>query len=188
MSLDASFAAERRLAPAPPHAAPREEEGSEGEEWEENAVRWSFELRGGEALFVPSGAPHSVDNLQHSVAISANYIDTSNLHRALGELQVGGVEDHRQQQVHAGLLELLERSPLRRDAREGDWTRQWLDEREGEEEPMFVPWDAFKRAEGLRWAKRQRQRDDTGLELDQEQKKRARCEEEEDVTREKINV
>eukprot|EP00961_Rhodomonas_salina_P204319 2756897-Rhodomonas_salina.1 len=105
VSLDASFAAERRLAPAPPHAAPREEEGSEGEEWEENAVRWSFELRGGEALFVPSGAPHSVDNLQHrsplprpppprptplpraeagrgSVAISANYIDTSNLHRS----------------------------------------------------------------------------------------------------------
>ena len=33
----------------------------------------------GEVLFVPAGCPHGVRNVTDTVAISANYIDSSNL-------------------------------------------------------------------------------------------------------------
>ncbi|CAJ1376981.1 unnamed protein product [Effrenium voratum] len=42
-------------------------------------------LEPGDLIFVPAGWPHQVDNLETSVAVSANFIDPSNLQRALDE-------------------------------------------------------------------------------------------------------
>ena len=50
-------------------------------------------LEPGEVLFVPAGSPHSVDNLDASLAISANYVDLSNLNRVKEELKVDSLMD-----------------------------------------------------------------------------------------------
>ncbi len=41
------------------------------------ASGWDFMLEAGEVLFVPAGCAHSVRNVTDTVAISANYIDSS---------------------------------------------------------------------------------------------------------------
>jgi hypothetical protein len=48
-------------------------------------------LRAGELLFVPQGCPHRVETLTDSVAVSANFVDRSNLSCALEELRVDGL-------------------------------------------------------------------------------------------------
>eukprot|EP00039_Didymoeca_costata_P010850 m.147112 g.147112 ORF g.147112 m.147112 type:complete len:108 (-) comp14983_c0_seq4:90-413(-) len=47
-------------------------------------------LEEGELLFVPHGCPHQVENLSPSVAVSGNYIDSSNYTAALQELKIQG--------------------------------------------------------------------------------------------------
>lgn len=53
-----------------------------------HAQPYTCELQPGEILFVPAGTPHYVANVDHTLALSANYIDTSNFEAALGELRV----------------------------------------------------------------------------------------------------
>jgi len=57
------------------------------------ATVWECDLQPGEAVFVPAGSPHQVQNLEHTVAISGNYIDASNFEQAkqeLGTLAIAG--------------------------------------------------------------------------------------------------
>ncbi len=50
------------------------------------AQPWDCILEAGEVLFVPSGSPHAVQNLGPTIAVSANYIDATNLEVALKEV------------------------------------------------------------------------------------------------------
>lgn len=52
------------------------------------ATAWETLLMPGEAIFVPQNSPHQVENTEISVAISANYIDSSGLPAALQELRL----------------------------------------------------------------------------------------------------
>ena len=52
------------------------------------ARRWECDLGPGEVLFVPGGAPHQVKNLDATVAIAGNYVDETNLDRALADLEL----------------------------------------------------------------------------------------------------
>ena len=61
-------------------------------------------LQPGELLFVPSGCPHRVENMEKSLAISANFVDRSNLAKVLEELKVNSILDERS----ADLLEILQ--------------------------------------------------------------------------------
>jgi hypothetical protein len=56
---------------------------------------WDFMLEAGEVLFVPAGCAHSVGNVTDTVAISANYVDDSNLSMAVRELEFTSAEDPR---------------------------------------------------------------------------------------------
>ena len=49
----------------------------------------------GEVLFVPAGCPHKVENLETSLAISANFVDGSNFELVQRELQTNGLIDER---------------------------------------------------------------------------------------------
>ena len=53
----------------------------------------------GELLFVPSGCPHRVENLEKSLAISANFVNGSNIEVAKRELRVNGLLDPRAEQL-----------------------------------------------------------------------------------------
>lgn len=61
-------------------------------------------LSPGELLFVPAGSPHRVENLEPSLAISANYVDCSNFEGVLTELRVNALKDERAD----ALLHILE--------------------------------------------------------------------------------
>ena len=61
-------------------------------------------LSTGELLFVPSGWPHRVYNLEKSLAISANFVDGSNFNMVKEELRVNSLQDPRAQD----LLTILE--------------------------------------------------------------------------------
>ena len=52
-------------------------------------------LAAGELLFVPYGSPHRVENIERSLAISANFVDGSNLEAVSQELKVNGLLDPR---------------------------------------------------------------------------------------------
>ena len=58
-----------------------------------------YVLKAGELLFVPAGCPHQVENLTKSLAISANFVDQSNLELVLEELSVNAVQDQRAAQL-----------------------------------------------------------------------------------------
>ena len=49
----------------------------------------------GDLLYVPAGSPHRVENLEPSLAVSANYVDHSNFDGVVRELRVNGLMDHR---------------------------------------------------------------------------------------------
>ena len=49
----------------------------------------------GDVLFVPSGCPHRVENLTQSVAISANFVDPSNLQTVVEEVEIAALIDPR---------------------------------------------------------------------------------------------
>ena len=61
-------------------------------------------LEAGELLFVPFGCPHRVENLEKSLAISANFVDSSNRDAVKKELVVNGLLDPRAED----LLRILE--------------------------------------------------------------------------------
>lgn len=56
-----------------------------------HAIRWDVDLGPGEVLFVPGGAPHAVHNLDSTVAFAGNFIDDTNLERALFDLRLMGL-------------------------------------------------------------------------------------------------
>ena len=66
---------------------------------------WDFILEAGEVLFVPAGCPHGVRNETDTIAISANYVDTSNLSLVIGELELLSTEDPRAKVVLDSLKE-----------------------------------------------------------------------------------
>lgn len=72
-------------------------------------------LRPGELLFVPSGSPHCVINLDDTVAISGNYVDSSNLEAARRELGVAGLLCPRAKELHV-FLSGLEQSVVQRSS------------------------------------------------------------------------
>ncbi|RHX97510.1 hypothetical protein DYB26_008479 [Aphanomyces astaci] len=48
---------------------------------------WECVLEAGDILFVPAGTPHFVQNLEHTVAVSSNYIDATNWTQASSALK-----------------------------------------------------------------------------------------------------
>jgi len=54
------------------------------------ARRWDVNLQAGEVLFVPSGFPHVVHNLDVTVSFAGNYVDESNLDAALRDMELLG--------------------------------------------------------------------------------------------------
>ena len=52
-------------------------------------------LQPGELLFVPYGCAHRVENLEDSLAVSANFVDLSNFQAVLSELKVNALLDPR---------------------------------------------------------------------------------------------
>lgn len=55
------------------------------------AKRWDVDLGPGEVLFVPGGAPHAVHNLDCTVAFAGNFVDDTNIERALYDLKLMGL-------------------------------------------------------------------------------------------------
>lgn len=56
-------------------------------------------LQPGELLFVPYGCPHRVENLEDSVAVSANFVDLSNFKIVLKELKANAMLDPRAKEL-----------------------------------------------------------------------------------------
>lgn len=56
-------------------------------------------LQPGELLFVPAGCTHRVENLEKSLAISANFVDSSNIELVKKELKVNALVDERAEQL-----------------------------------------------------------------------------------------
>ncbi|XP_074649165.1 bifunctional arginine demethylase and lysyl-hydroxylase JMJD6-like [Tubulanus polymorphus] len=52
-------------------------------------------LQEGDVLFVPAGCPHRVENLEKSIAISANFVDKSNFDSVKKELAINALIDSR---------------------------------------------------------------------------------------------
>ena len=48
-------------------------------------------LQPGDLIFVPAGWPHQVDNVETSVAVSANFVDATNLVQCLEEAEILGI-------------------------------------------------------------------------------------------------
>ena len=46
-------------------------------------------------MFVPAGCPHHVENMEPSLAISANFVDGSNLAMVIDELIINSLTDPR---------------------------------------------------------------------------------------------
>ena len=60
-----------------------------------HADRYEALLQPGECLFVPAGSPHLVRNETHTAALSANFVDASNLELATAELRVAALTNPR---------------------------------------------------------------------------------------------
>ena len=96
------------------------------------AKRWEVDLQAGQVLFVPSGCAHSVTNLTDTVAISANFVDSSNIKRCLSELEIASSEDARSLEVLRGLKRVVAARGEGAQGREDDGR-------------VFIPWADFKR-------------------------------------------
>jgi len=79
------------LDPAMPPLEEQEEMGMSP-----RATRWDVDLAPGEVLFVPGGAAHAVSNLDATVAFAGNFIDDTNLDRALFDLRLMGLKQGEQ--------------------------------------------------------------------------------------------
>ena len=107
---------------------------------------WDFCLHAGEVLFVPAGCPHGVWNVTDSIAISANYVDYSNLSLAITELEFTSTEDPRARVVLDSLRELQEE----RVAAESELSSGGVAECDaglgcGSKADVVVPWSQFKK-------------------------------------------
>eukprot|EP00607_Mallomonas_marina_P004521 CAMPEP_0182439904 /NCGR_PEP_ID=MMETSP1167-20130531/86721_1 /TAXON_ID=2988 /ORGANISM="Mallomonas Sp, Strain CCMP3275" /LENGTH=176 /DNA_ID=CAMNT_0024633705 /DNA_START=676 /DNA_END=1206 /DNA_ORIENTATION=- len=104
----------------------------------------------GDLLFVPAGSPHCVLNLEPTVAISANYIDSSNILYAQSQLLLAGLIDSRSQELY----EHLKNIPLKRqrEKEEEEETETEAERKEENKEYMssesnpVVSWVEFKKA------------------------------------------
>ena len=75
----------------------------------------------GEILFVPGGCPHYVQNLTTTLAISANFVDLSNFHRVLEELQVNSLLDPRAADLAQQFRQPSFLSAMKRDMGDLPW-------------------------------------------------------------------
>ena len=89
-------------------------------------------LKAGDLLFVPAGCPHRVENLTKSLAISANFVDRSNVELVLDELSVNAIQDQRA----AELLRELQGTKFNQKMEEFDV--------ELESTSHCIHWDKFK--------------------------------------------
>ena len=55
---------------------------------------------------MPAGCPHRVLNLKTSVAVSGNFVDSSNLARACEELRIDGLRNPLAEDLRRQLIEL----------------------------------------------------------------------------------
>lgn len=67
---------------------------------------YSLDLAPGQLLFVPSGCPHRVDNLEDSIAVSGNFVDESNIEDAVKHLRISALQDPRAGDLLAELADL----------------------------------------------------------------------------------
>lgn len=82
-------------------------------------------LEAGELLFVPHGCPHRVENLEDSLAVSANFVDLSNLQVVLEELEGNALLDPRAEDL---LMQMMRDDfPVKMFSQQKD-----------------LPWDKFK--------------------------------------------
>lgn len=82
-------------------------------------------LQPGELLFVPYGCPHRVENLEDSLAMSANFVDLSNFHVVLEELRANSLLDPRADDLLTQMTN--EDFPIKMHSLQND-----------------LPWDEFK--------------------------------------------
>ena len=54
---------------------------------------------------MPAGCPHRVENLEETIAISANFVDPSNLDTVLEELRINALVDARAGELRSQLVE-----------------------------------------------------------------------------------
>jgi histone arginine demethylase JMJD6 len=75
------------------------------------ARRWDVDLGPGEVLFVPGGAPHAVHNIDATVAFAGNFIDETNIDRALFDLRLMGLNQGAAMMATFGALDEVEFDP-----------------------------------------------------------------------------
>jgi hypothetical protein len=111
---------------------------------------WRVELGADEALFVPAGFPHQVQNLEPSIALAGNYIDDTNAALALAALRAeggaegandGSAEASGEGSVGNGRCSALIRALARFTAEQGEW--KW--DGSGDDQRRFMSWAEFKR-------------------------------------------
>jgi len=64
------------------------------------ATPFEVVLEPGELIFVPSGMPHAVMNLETSVALSGNYVDSTNLKDAISQLKLDSLTCERSRDLY----------------------------------------------------------------------------------------
>ncbi|CAE7558542.1 DISP3, partial [Symbiodinium sp. CCMP2456] len=89
-------------------------------------------LEPGDFLFVPAGWPHQVENLKTSVAVSANFVDESNLERALEEAEILGLVEETPQLLGAALRRRSEAAAEAEEAPSPSETLRGFKARHGE--------------------------------------------------------
>ncbi len=112
-------------------------------------------LEAGEVLYVPAGCPHRVENLEKSLAISANFVDTSNFELVKKELSASALVDEHAKQLLAVMKKSDFGTGMKRTASEvGTGMKRTDSEVEtgsGVEHglaidaKLCIPWSEFKR-------------------------------------------
>jgi len=69
-------------------------------------ICYSVELEPGQLLFVPSGSPHRVENMQDTVAVSGNFVNDTNLDEAVRHLKINALKDPRSEDLLAEFLSM----------------------------------------------------------------------------------
>jgi histone arginine demethylase JMJD6 len=75
-------------------------------------------LEAGEVLFVPAGCAHHVVNITDSLAISANFVDDSNLALVRDELRIDALQSERARELLDQLRGVESRHPIRPEAQQ----------------------------------------------------------------------
>ena len=70
----------------------------------ESVKCYSVVLEPGQLLFVPSGSPHRVENIQDTVAVSGNFVNETNLGEVVKHLKINALNDPRSEDL---LVEFL---------------------------------------------------------------------------------